>query len=246
MLDGDEWVITGQKVWTSLAHQSDWCFVVCRTDPDSQRHKGLSYLLVPMDQPGVEVRPIQQLTKTSEFNEVFFDGARTARDNVVGEVGDGWRVALATLAFERGVALLGHQLGFARELARIIAAAQENGRSHDPVLRQRLAQAHAELTIMRLNTLRSLSGIDGPVAPPEASIAKLYWGSWHRRLGELAMSVLGPAAAILESGDYELGDFQRSFLFSRSETIYGGSNQIQRNIIGERVLGLPPEPKGVA
>jgi alkylation response protein AidB-like acyl-CoA dehydrogenase len=246
VLDGDEWVITGQKVWTSLAHQSDWCFVVCRTDPDSQRHAGLSYLLVPMDQPGVEVRPIQQLTKTSEFNEVFFDGARTARDNVVGEVGDGWRVALATLAFERGVALLGHQLGFARELARIIAAAQENGRSEDPVLRQRLAQAHAELTIMRLNTLRSLAGVDGPVAPPEASIAKLYWGSWHRRLGELAMSVQGPAAAILAAGDYELNDFQRSFLFSRSETIYGGSNQIQRNIIGERVLGLPPEPKGVA
>jgi alkylation response protein AidB-like acyl-CoA dehydrogenase len=246
VLDGDEWVITGQKVWTSLAHVADWCFVVCRTDPGSSRHKGLSYLLVPMDQPGIEIRPITQLTRTSEFNEVFFDGARTARDNVVGEVGEGWRVALATLAFERGVALLGHQLGFRRELDGIVALAQANGRAADPVMRQRLAQAHVELTIMRFNILRSLSGVDGPVAPPEASIAKLFWGSWHRRLGELAVDVLGPAATIVDGPDYELSELQRSFLFARSETIYGGSNQIQRNIIGERVLGLPPEPKGVA
>jgi alkylation response protein AidB-like acyl-CoA dehydrogenase len=250
--DGDEWVVTGQKVWTSLAHQADWCFVICRTDPDSVRHKGLSYLLVPMDQPGVEVRPITQLTRTSEFNEVFFDGARTHVDNVVGAVGDGWRVALATLAFERGVALLGHQLSFRRELDRLLAVARENGRVGDPVVRQDLARAHIELTIMRYNTLRSLSGVDGPVAPPEASIAKLYWGSWHRQLGELAMSILGPAATVLEGEElpenkgYGLGEFQRSFLFARSETIYGGSNEIQRNIIGERVLGLPPEPKGAA
>ena len=250
--DGDEWVVTGQKVWTSLAHQADWCFVVCRTDPGSLRHKGLSYLLVPMDQPGVEVRPIKQLTRTSEFNEVFFDGARTHVDNVVGEVGDGWRVALATLAFERGVALLGHQLSFRRELDRLLAVAKENGRACDPVVRDRLAQAHIELTIMRYNTLRSLAGIDGPVAPPEASIAKLYWGSWHRALGELSLGVLGTAGTVLdgealpENEGYALNDFQRSFLFARSETIYGGSNQIQRNIIGERVLGLPPEPKGAA
>jgi alkylation response protein AidB-like acyl-CoA dehydrogenase len=248
--DGDEWVVTGQKVWTSLAHQSDWCFVVCRTDPASARHQGLSYLLVPMHQPGIEVRPIKQLTRTSEFNEVFFDGARTAADNVVGGAGAGWRVALATLAFERGVALLGHQLSFRREFDRLVAVAEENGRASDPVVRQELAQAHIELTIMRYNTLRSLSGLDGPVAPPEASIAKLYWGTWHRRLGELSMRILGPAATVLDgeaSADnecYGLNDFQRSFLFARSETIYGGSNQIQRNIIGERVLSLPPEPKG--
>jgi alkylation response protein AidB-like acyl-CoA dehydrogenase len=245
-LDGDEWVVTGQKVWTSLAHQSGWCFVVCRTEPGSKRHKGLSYLLVPMDQEGVEVRPITQLTKTSEFNEVFFDGARTARRNVVGEIGDGWRVALATLAFERGVALLGHQLGFHREFDRLVDVARANGRAADPVLRQELARSYAELVIMRYNTLRSLSGVDGPVAPPEASIAKLFWGSWHRRLGELALDVLGPYATVLDPGPYELNEFQRSFLFSRSETIYGGSNQIQRNIIGERVLGLPPEPKGTS
>jgi alkylation response protein AidB-like acyl-CoA dehydrogenase len=246
VLDGDSWVITGQKVWTSLAHQSDWCFVVCRTDPASKRHAGLSYLLVPMDQPGIEIRPIMQITRTGEFNEVFFDGATTHVDNVVGGVGNGWKVALATLSYERGVALLGHQLGFVRELDHLIAVAQANGRSRDPVIRQRLARAHAELTIMRYNTLRSLSGVDGPVAPPEASIAKLYWASWHQKLGELAIDVLGAHATIISAAPYELGDFQRSFLNSRAETIYGGSHEIQRNIIGERVLGLPPEPKGTA
>ncbi|MGP8008446.1 MAG: acyl-CoA dehydrogenase family protein [Acidimicrobiales bacterium] len=244
VLEGGEWVITGQKVWTSLAHQSDWCFVVCRTEPGSRRHRGLSYLLVPMDQPGVEVRPITQLTRTSEFNEVFFDGARTAEANVLGEVGDGWRVALATLAFERGVALLGHQVSFRRELDHLVQTARARGRTTEPVLRQRLARAYAELEILRFNTLRSLSSIDGPVAPPEASIIKLYWSSWHRGLGELAMDVLGMAGTVVEEPPYELDAFQRTFLFSRSETIYGGSNEIQKNIIGERVLGLPAEPKG--
>ena len=243
-LDGDEWVVTGQKVWTSLAHQSDWCFVVCRTEPGSTRHKGLSYLLVPMDQPGVEICPITQLTRTSEFNEVFFDGARTARDLVVGEPGDGWRVALATLAYERGVGLLGHQLSFRRELDHLVEVARSTGRSRDPVVRQRLARSYAELEVLRYNTLRSLSGYDGPVAPPEASIIKLFWASWHQRLGELAMDVRGEAGLIAEAPPYELDEFQRTFLFSRSETIYGGSNEIQKNIIGERVLGLPPEPKG--
>jgi alkylation response protein AidB-like acyl-CoA dehydrogenase len=245
VLDGDQWVVTGQKVWTSLAHQADWCFVVCRTEPGSLRHKGLSYLLVPMDQPGVDIRPITQLTRTSEFNEVFFDGARTASSHVVGPVGEGWRVALATLAFERGVGLLGHQLSFRRELDHLFDAARANGAASDPVMRQRLARSYAELEILRFNTLRSLSSFDGPVAPPEASIIKLYWASWHRRLGELATDVRGPAAMVVDAG-YELDEFQRTFLFSRSETIYGGSNEIQKNIIGERVLGLPPEPKGTA
>ena len=244
-LEGDVWVVTGQKVWTSLAHQADWCFVLCRTDPGSTRHHGLSYLLVPMNQPGVEVRPIQQLTRTSEFNEVFFDGARTARDNVVGEPGDGWRVALATLAFERGVALLGHQLTFRRQLDRLVEVARRRGRTGDPVAapapgrRLRRALDHA------LQHAAQPVGGGGAGGPPEASIAKLFWAAWHRRLGELAMDVLGPAATVVEAFPYELDDFHRLFLFSRSETIYGGSNQIQRNIIGERVLGLPPEPKGV-
>jgi alkylation response protein AidB-like acyl-CoA dehydrogenase len=242
-LDGDEWVVTGQKVWTSLAHQAHWCFVLCRTEAGSSRHRGLSYLLVPMDQPGVAVRPIEQLTRTSEFNEVFFDGARTDRANVVGEPGHGWRVALATLAFERGVALLGHQLSFRRELDHVAEAARDRGVLGGPVLRQRWAAAYAELEIMRWNTLRSLSGAEGPEAPPEASIAKLFWGSWHRRLGELATDAMGPDATTVAGFPYELGDLQRSFLFSRAETIYGGSNEIQRTIIGERVLGLPAEPR---
>ncbi len=244
VLDGGEWVVTGQKVWTSLAHQSDWCFLLCRTDPGSTRHRGLSYLLVPMDQPGVVVRPITQLTGTSEFNEVFFDGARTGRDQVVGEVGQGWKVALATLAYERGVGLLGHQLSFRRELDRLVDRARANGRAGEPLLRQRLARSYAELEILRFNTWRSLSGYDGPVAPPEASVIKLYWASWHRRLGELAMEIRGMNGMVLEGYPYELDEGQRAFLFSRAETIYGGSNEIQKNIIGERVLGLPPEPKG--
>ncbi len=243
VLDGDQWVVTGQKVWTSLAHQADWCFVLCRSDPGSTRHRGLSYLLVPMRQPGVEVRPIEQLTRTSEFNEVFFDGACTAAENVIGEPGDGWRVALATLAYERGVGLLGHQLTFRREFDRLLEVARARGATGDPLVRQRLARSYGELEILRYNTLRSLSAIDGPVAPPEASIIKLYWASWHQRFGELATDLEGPAGVVLESEPYQLDELQRTFLFSRSETIYGGSNEIQRNIIGERVLGLPPEPK---
>jgi alkylation response protein AidB-like acyl-CoA dehydrogenase len=155
-------------------------------------------------------------------------------------------VALATLAFERGVGLLGHQVSFRRELDHLFELAMANGKTSDPVVRQRLARSYAELEILRFNTLRSLSGYDGPVAPPEASIIKLYWATWHRQLGELAMDVLGPAGLIVDSAPYELDEFQRTFLFSRSETIYGGSNEIQKNIIGERVLGLPPEPKGTA
>jgi alkylation response protein AidB-like acyl-CoA dehydrogenase len=244
--DGDEWVITGQKVWTSYAQWADWCFVVCRTDPAASRHKGLSYLLVPMRQAGIEIRPIRQITGTSEFNEVFFDGARTSADLVVGEVDDGWRVALATLAFERGVGLLGDVVGFRRELDNIVELARKNGRAAEGPLRQRLADAWIRLYVLRLNILRSLTGVEGPVAPPQASIAKLYWAQWHRDLGELAMDVLGQDSTVADGFPYHLADAQRIFLFSRADTIYGGSNEIQRTIIGERVLGLPPEPKVVA
>ncbi|HUC35974.1 MAG TPA: acyl-CoA dehydrogenase family protein [Acidimicrobiales bacterium] len=264
VLDGDEWVVSGQKVWTSYAQWSQWCFVLCRTDPDSTRHHGLSYLLVPMDQEGIEVRPIRQIMGTSEFNEVFFDGARTSADMVVGEVDDGWRVALATLAFERGAGLLGDILQFNRQLDEVIETAQKNGRVHDPVIRQRLADAWGRLYVLRLNVLRSLTGIEGPVASPQSSIAKLFWANWHRGLGELALDVEGTEATVAgvhvrsapghpgaepvaDGADayepYLLTEAQRIFLFSRAETIYGGSNEIQRNIIGERVLGLPPEPK---
>src|SRR5262249_55680593 len=159
---------TGQKVWTSLAQWADWCFVVARTDPSLERHKGLSYLLVPMSQAGVEIRPIVQLTGTSEFNEVFFDAARTAAANVVGGINDGWRVAMGTLGFERGVSTLAQQIGFARELSTVIDLARANGRAGDPVVRQRLASAYIGLRLMRYNALRTMSA----TAPgPEASIS---------------------------------------------------------------------------
>jgi alkylation response protein AidB-like acyl-CoA dehydrogenase len=234
--DGDEWVVTGQKVWTSLAHVADWCFVVARTEPDSKRHAGLSYLLVPMRQPGIEIRPIVQVTGTSEFNEVFFDGARTGVDNVVGAPGDGWRVAMATLGFERGVATLGQQIGFARELDAVIEVARRSGAIADDFLRDRITQAWIDLQVIRHYALRSLA-IDPPGV--EASIAKLLWSNWHQRLGELAMDLRGAAATEVPTGATELDELQRLYLFSRSDTIYGGSNEIQRDIIARRMLGLP-------
>jgi alkylation response protein AidB-like acyl-CoA dehydrogenase len=243
--DGDEWVITGQKVWTSLAHVADWCFVLARTEPGSRGHAGLSYLLVPMRQPGVEVRPIRQLTGTSEFNEVFFDGARTARGLVVGEPGGGWRVAMATLGFERGVATLGQQVGFRRELAALTALAGRTGAADDPVLRDRLTRAWVGLEVMRAHALRTLgdtTDAGGGPAPGAASVAKLVWSGWHRALGELAMDVAG-APAMVADPESELNRWQRLYLFSRADTIYGGSDEIQRNIIAERVLGLPREPR---
>jgi alkylation response protein AidB-like acyl-CoA dehydrogenase len=240
--DGDEWVITGQKVWTSLATWADWCFALCRTDPDAPKHRGISYLLVPMHQPGIEVRPIVQVTGTSEFNEVFFDGARTDVANVVGEVDGGWKVAMGTLAFERGASTLGQQFAFENELRQITEVAQKNGAANAPVVRQRLARAWIGLRIMRFNALRGLSAMQGDELTPEGMITKLYWATWHRELGELAMDVLGTDAAIAEALPYELTALQRLFLFGRADTIYGGSNQIQRNIIGERALGLPREP----
>jgi len=238
--DGDEWVLNGQKVWTSLAHVADWCFVLCRTEPGSKRHHGLSYLLVPMDQPGVEVRPINQLTGTSEFNEVFFDGARTSADLVVGEVGQGWSVAMGTLAFERGVATLGQQVGFARELSGIIDLAKRNGVAEDPIIRERLTRAWMGLEVMRAHAARTLSTVDTGVAAGEASVAKLTWAHWHRDLGELAMEVAGASSLVAPE---DLDEYQRLFLFSRADTIYGGSDEIQRNIIAERVLGLPREAR---
>lgn len=239
--DGDEWVIDGQKVWTSNAHLSQWAFVVCRTEPGSTRHHGLSFLLVPLDQEGVEIRPIEQLTGGSEFNEVFFTGARTAADLVVGEPGDGWRVAMALLGFERGVSVLGQVVGFARELDGVVGLAKQNGTIEDPVLRDRLAELAAELEVMRFQALRGLA-TESAAGP---SVFKLVWASWHKRLGEVAMDVLGPAGLTTASAEgYELDRWQRLFLFSRSDTIYGGSDEVQRNILAERVLGLPREPKG--
>jgi alkylation response protein AidB-like acyl-CoA dehydrogenase len=243
-LQGDEWIVNGQKVWTSGAEWSDWCFVVCRTDPEAQpKHRGISYLLVPMDQPGVEVRPIVQMTGDAEFSETFFSDARTAAGNIVGDVNGGWAVAMGTLAFERGASTLGQQMLFQNELDQIIAAARQNGKAKDPLIRQRIAQAWSGLRIQRYHALRTLSGADEADLPPSASISKIFWASWHRDLGKLAMDVLGPDAEIAEGAPYELSGLQRMFLFTRSDTIYAGSNQIQRNIIAERTLGLPREPR---
>jgi alkylation response protein AidB-like acyl-CoA dehydrogenase len=244
--DGDGWVLDGQKVWTSMAHLADWCFVLARTEPGSRRHHGLSFLLVPMDQPGVEVRPIRQLTGTSEFNEVFFSGARTSADLVVGEPGEGWRVAMALLGFERGVSTIGQQVGFARELAGVVALARANGTYDDPAIQERIAEATVGLEVMRANVLRTLADnlADDEVDRGQDNIAKLVWAGWHRGLGELAMDVLGSEGLTVEAAPYEPSRWQRLFLFSRADTIYGGSDEIQRNILAERVLGLPREPKG--
>lgn len=232
--EGDEWVLHGRKIWTSLAHESQWCFVLARTGPRTpRRHEGLSYLLVPLDQPGVEIRPIVQLTGTSEFNEVVFDGARTPAAHVVGGPGDGWRIALATLGYERGVSTLGQQVGFRRELEALVALARANGTAADPHIRERLVRAWTGLATMRANARRGT----------EPSMAKLYWSHWHRDLGELAMEIRGADATLAAGEPYELDDWQRLFLFSRADTIYAGSSEIQRTIIAERVLGLPKEPR---
>jgi alkylation response protein AidB-like acyl-CoA dehydrogenase len=241
--DGDDYVISGQKVWTSLAHWADWGFAIVRTEPGSKRHKGLSYLLVPMREPGIELRPIIQATGTSEFNEVFFDGARSSVTNLVGSEGDGWKIGMATLGFERGSMTLGQQVGFRRELERIIELAQRTGAAENPDIRQRLSNAWIGVEIMRLNALRTLS-TSGRDYERTASIGKLYWSTWHQELGELAMDVLGMSATVVQEPPYELRPEQSLFLFSRSDTIYAGSSEIQRNIIAERSLGLPKEPTG--
>lgn len=238
-----KWIINGQKVWTSLAHESDYVFVIARTDPDSRAHKGLGFFLLKMDQPGIEVRPIEQLTGTSEFNEVFFDDAECDADDIVGAPGDGWKVAMGLLGFERGVSTLGQQMLFQNELDEVIRIARANGSAKDPLIRQRIADAHIGLKIMRYNSMRMLSGGQDGSLQREALIYKLYWASWHRNLGELAMDVLGAESEILESGPYNLSRLQSMFLFVRSDTIYGGTNEIQRNIIAERGLGMPKEPK---
>ena len=236
-LSDGHWVINGQKVWTSLAHLSQWCFVVARSEKGSKRHAGLSYLLVPLDQPGVEIRPINQITGTSEFNEVFFDDARTDASMVVGAPGDGWRVAMATLPFERGVSTLGQQIVYARELSNLAELAQRKGAADDPFIRERLVRSWAGLRAMRSYALATMD----VEQPGQDNVSKLLWATWHRDLGELAMDVIGKPSMELADGDFD--DWQRLFLFTRADTIYGGSNEIQRNIIAERVLGLPREAR---
>jgi alkylation response protein AidB-like acyl-CoA dehydrogenase len=247
LADG-QWVLNGQKTWTSLAHVADWCFVLARTEPASRRSAGLSMLLVPMRRGGVTVRPIRQLTGTSEFNEVYFDDARTEAGLVLGAAGDGWRVARFLLGVERGAATFGQQIGFRRELDNLIAHARQTGAIADPVLRDKIARARIGLESMRayaLSTVGQPTGGGGDGAA--ASVLKLAWAGWHRSLGELAVEVGGAASMVArgtpEGATQDLDAWQRLFLFSRADTIYGGSDEIQRGIIAERALGLPREAR---
>jgi len=241
-----QWRITGQKVWTSLAHESDFVFVLARTDLTDSTHRGLGFFLVPMRQPGISIRPITQLTGTAEFNEVFFDEAVCEAGDIVGEPGDGWKVAMGLLGFERGVSTLGQQMLFQTELDEVVRLAKANGAAKNPAIRQRIAEAHIGLRTLRFNSLRMLSGGEDGSLSREAMIYKLCWSSWHRNLGKLAMDVLGPEAELIEAEPYQLGRLQSLFLFTRADTIYGGTNQIQRNIIAERALGMPREPRGTS
>ena len=241
---GGKWVVNGQKIWTSLAKESNWIFVLCRTKKGSVGREGLSYLLIPMDQSGISVRPIKQMTGQSEFNEVFFDNAESDLNNVVGEVGNGWKVAMGTLGFERGASTLGQQMAFEQEFMKILNIAKENGSTKIASIRQQLSEAWIGLKIMRFNALRMLSNSKEGLLSREAMLSKLYWATWHRNLGKLAMDVLGMESEIGDKLSNELSSLQKLFLFTRSDTIYAGTNQIQRNIISERALGMPKEPRG--
>jgi alkylation response protein AidB-like acyl-CoA dehydrogenase len=245
-LEGDQWVVNGQKIWTSLAHISDWIFVVSRSEEGSQGPRGLTFLMMPIDQPGIEIRPIRQINGDAEFNETFFTDARCAADSLIGAPGDGWKIAMGLLSFERGVSTLGQQMGFRNELDAIIDAAKANGTAADPLIRQRIAKAEIGLRLMRYGALRMLSHSDHARVDGAALTYKIQWASWRRSLGELAMDVLGQAGEVAAGSDYEWDMLPNLFLFSRSDTIYGGTNQIQRNLIAERGLGMPREPRGAA
>ncbi len=242
--EGDEWVVEGQKVWTSLAQFADWIFVIARSEEGSRGPRGLSFLLVPMDQPGVVVRPIVQITGEAEFNETFLDAARTGAANILGAPGEGWAVGMALRGYERGVSTLAQQMGFRNELDHLIAAANANGAAADPVLRQRIAQAEIGLRLMRYGALRMLTAAEDGSVSPAAMTYKIQWATWRRSLGELAMDVLGQAGEVGDGPDDALPLLPHLFLYSRADTIYGGTNEIQRNIIAERALGLPREPRG--
>jgi alkylation response protein AidB-like acyl-CoA dehydrogenase len=257
VLDGDEWVITGQKTWTSLGHVANWIFLLCRTDTAAPKHQGITFLLCPLDQPGVDIRPIRMMSGESEFNEVFFSGARTAAGNVVGGVNAGWPVAMTLLGFERGEAAATFPILFREELDRLMALARQFGRESDPIFRQRLAGCYSEVEIMQWLGYRALTRFLRGLHPgAESSISKLQWSEYHRRATELAMDIIG-LRGLVPSGQPPSTSFRTDapgapnstaswsgkFLQARAGTIYAGSSEIQRNILGEMVLGLPREPR---
>jgi alkylation response protein AidB-like acyl-CoA dehydrogenase len=262
VLDGDEWVINGQKVWTTGGHHADYCFLLTRTDPEAPKHKGISYLLVPMRQPGVEVRGITQPDGTAEFCEVFFTDARCPKDNVVGGINNGWKVANSTLAFERGQSATTGYRRFDEEYKLLVEQATTNGVLADPIIRDRLCRYYTKIQLLRINGLRSLSatlsGTKDPAVSALGATNKMFWTEMHNEAMVLALDIFGPASMLIDTGPavgswpgavrdkrrpgYPVSPMISAFFFSRSETIWGGTSQIQRNIVGERVLGLPKEP----
>jgi alkylation response protein AidB-like acyl-CoA dehydrogenase len=257
VLDGDEWVIDGQKIWTSFATRANWMFVLARTDPAAPKHRGISFLLCPMETPGVEVRPIRMLTGGSDFNEVFFDGARIPAGNVVGPVHDGWKVATSLLGHERGEEAAVNPIMFRYEYDRLVALAREYGRVDDPIVRDRLAWCYGQVEIMRLLGLRILTQYlrDGDLGPA-ASISKLYWSEYHQVAADLAMAIMGPAGLVPEGHTppraYRTDDpgapnstasWEHVWMLNAaSGTVYAGTSEVQRNILAESILGLPRAP----
>jgi alkylation response protein AidB-like acyl-CoA dehydrogenase len=246
-LDGNQYVVNGQKVWTSYGWIGDWCELVVRTDPSVPKHKGLTVLLVDMKSKGVEVRPLRQMTGESEFNEIFFRDVRVPMENVLGKVNDGWNVAISTLMHERGSYGARLHLLFKRNINRLIELSRtvrRNGHtaSQDPLVRQKLAQCYAEIEIMRLNQLRAFTRITATGIPgPEGSIQKIFWSELNQRVQQLAQELLGPYGQLMK-GDPEAIDnglWSYGYLRSRGNTIEAGTSEVQRNIIGHFVLGLP-------
>ena len=245
IVDGDEVVITGQKVWTSGAHNANRMFVLCRTDPDVPKHAGLSYVLIDFTAPEVTYRSIRQMSGAAEFAEDFLDGVRAPLFNVIGGLGNGWKVAMTTLGNERGGRATVQHLSYEREFWELAETARKRGKDKDPLIRQKLAWAYTQVQIMRHSGLRTLALVAAGKQPgPEASVAKLYWSEYHKKLGEIAMEIEGSDALLRPEGDgYPISGWQSVFLSSRAGTIYSGTSEIQRNIISERAIGLPKEPR---
>ena len=220
-------------------------FLLCRTDPGAEKHAGLSYVLIDFTGPGVQYRPIKQMSGAAEFCEDFLDGVRAPLFNVIGGLNNGWRVAMTTLGHERGGRATVAHLGFEREFWELVETARKRGKTADPLVRQRLAWAYTQVELMRFSGLRTLAQLAAGRPPgPEASVAKLFWSEYHKRLGEIAMSIEGADGLLRPDGDgYPVSSWQSVFLGSRAGTIYSGTSEIQRNIIGERALGLPKEPR---
>ncbi len=244
---GDEFIVNGQKVWSSFAHYADWGILLARTDPGAPKHRGISYLLVDMKSAGIKARPPHQMSGSSEFCEVFLDNVRIPRENLVGQINHGWRVAATTLSNERGTTTLAMMLRFQQtfdELVELAHAMRRLGRpaTHDPIVRSQLAQCYIDLQKLRYAAFRAFSNIlKGGSPGPEGSILKLHWSEFHQRMQEFALELQGPASQLVRESPYAVRDglWQYTYLWSRSDTIYAGTSEIQRNIIAQRVLGLP-------